>query len=160
MPDHDYSGPGDYYLTVCTFQRVEWLSTITEVQLHLTAEGRIVQRCWEALPTHYPHVQLGAFVAMPNHLHGIVTLTERGDTHSRHGISEIVRWAKGMSAQHVNRHRGMQGERLWQRGFYDVIIRHARQYAAYHHYILENPLRWELDRLHPRHPNPFPMDDE
>lgn len=160
MPGHDYSDPGDYYITICTFQRIEWLSTIEGARLSLTVEGKVVQRCWEALPTHYGHVQIEAFVAMPNHIHGIITLTDRTDTTPRHGVSEIVRWLKSTSTQHINRQRGITGEHWWQRGFYDVIIRHPRQYAAYHHYILENPRCWELDRLHPRHPHPFPMDDE
>jgi putative transposase len=160
LPGYDYSQPGDYFITICTFQRIEWISTIDHARLHLSSEGNIVQRCWNALPRHYPHVRQRAFVAMPNHLHGIMTLTERTDDRPRHGLSEIVRWLKGTATQHINRDYRIPGEHLWQRGYYDIIIRHPRQYAWLHHYILENPLRWTLDRLHPDHSNPYPMDDE
>jgi putative transposase len=160
LSGHDYSQPGDYFVTVCTFQRIEWLSSIDHARLHLSREGDVVQRCWETLPRHYSHVQVRAFVAMPNHFHGILTLSERTNNQPRHGLSEIVRWLKGMSTQHLNREYRIAGEHWWQRGFYDEIIRHPRQYAVLHQYVLENPLRWELDRLHPLHPNPFPMDNE
>jgi hypothetical protein len=72
----------------------------------------------------------------------------------------MIRWVKGSAAQAINRECGTEGDVWWQRGFYDVIIRDTQQYEAIHHYIVENPLRGELDRLHPHHPNPFPIKDE
>jgi putative transposase len=160
MPGHDYSDPGDYFITICTYQRDPWLCEIEHTLVMLTSVGRIVERCWYALPAHYPHVQLSAFVIMPNHIHGIITLTQRTNDEKRHGLSEIIRWLKAVSAQHINLTCSTEGQPRWQRGFYDVIIRYPRHYAAIKQYIGENPLRWELDRLHPHHPNPFLMDDE
>jgi putative transposase len=54
----------------------------------------------------------------------------------------------------------MKGARVWQRGYYDHIIQNDEERFYIRHYIVENPLKWELDRLHPNHPHPFPMDDE
>lgn len=157
---HDYSDPGDYFITICTYQRHPFLGDIVRCQPHLSPLGKVIAYCWELVPSHYPHVEMGAFVVMPNHIHGILTLRARHDDDPRHGVSEIVRWVKGISTRHINRRRGVVGVPVWQRGFYDSVIKHPRMYEFVHQYILENPLKWEVDRLHPHHPDPFPIDDE
>lgn len=157
---YNYSSPGDYFVTICTFQRECFLCDIERSRVKPTVFGTIVQKCWHSLPSHYSHVTLGTFIVMPNHVHGIITLSQKDSDIPRHGISEMVRWFKGMATKHINRVRGIEGEHVWQRGFYDDIIRTPQEYAAINHYILENPLRWTLDSLHPAHPNPFPINDE
>lgn len=157
---HDYSDPGSYYVTICTYQRELCLSDIVHSQVQLSILGKVAQSCWELLPNHYRYVMLDVFVIMPNHLHAILTLTERTDTTPRHGLSEIMRWFKGLSARFINEQRDTPSGQVWQRSFYDSVIKHPRMYDFIHQYILENPLKWELDRLHPHHPNPFPADNE
>jgi putative transposase len=156
----DYSDPGSYYLTICTYQRELWLSDIVNGKVWVSRLGKIAQNCWELLPNHYRYVQTEAFVLMPNHLHAILTLADRTDANPRHGISEMMRWFKGLSARFINEQRGSRGAQVWQRSFYDSVIKHPRMYDFISQYIYNNPLQWDLDRLHPNHPNPFPMMDE
>jgi putative transposase len=160
LAGYDYTQAGDYFITVCTFQRISDLSTIERNRSVLLPFGKIVHHCWNALPAHYPSVRLGEFVVMPNHIHGILTLTNHRNDRVRPNLSTIVGWFKSFSGRHINRLRRTQGARVWQRGFYDQIIRDDEARFNIRHYIMENPLPWELDRLHPHHPNPFPMDGE
>jgi putative transposase len=67
LQGYDYSDPGDYFVTVCTYQRALWLCDIEQARVVMTPWGKIVQRCWHTLPRHYDYVHLGAFTLMPNH---------------------------------------------------------------------------------------------
>ena len=85
---YDYSGPGDYFVTVCTHKRQCILGEIVDMCFCPSKLGMIVRQCWEAIPEHFPRVQVGVFQIMPNHIHGIVSI--RPDVKSvgtRHGAS-------------------------------------------------------------------------
>ncbi|MEJ5342476.1 MAG: transposase [Thermogutta sp.] len=85
---YDYTQPGAYFVTVCTQGRASLFGEVADGEMRLNEVGRIVQRCWEAIPEHFPHIELGAFVVMPNHVHGILVIT--GAPHdlvgSRHAV--------------------------------------------------------------------------
>lgn len=79
LPGYDYAQPGAYFLTTTLHRKAKpyvTLSTIVEDRVRLTHYGVIVTACWNDLPAHYPHVQLDAFVVMPDHVHGIIILTD------------------------------------------------------------------------------------
>lgn len=65
---------GAYYLTICTDDRRHWFGHITDGLIVPSPMGELVQRCWGAIPDHMPHVDIGEFVVMPNHVHGIVVI--------------------------------------------------------------------------------------
>lgn len=153
----DYSDPGDYYITICTYQRACFLSTITNGAVTLSQSGVIVQQWWQRLPGRYRFVSLGPFVIMPNHLHGIIRLEERREGQARRPLSDVVRWFKAVSRQYVNQDRHTPYLDVWQRSYYDHIVRDFADYARIEAYILDNPANWENDRLSPGHPNPFPF---
>jgi REP element-mobilizing transposase RayT len=138
--------------------------------MHLNAFGEIVQKHWYELPNHYPHVHLDAFVIMPNHIHGILVLLDTGApfTHlvgagfetrpykdpasrdyQRHALPEIVRGFKTYSARAINSARGTPGVPVWQRSFYDHVIRNEHSLYGIREYIAENPARWAEDRENP-----------
>ncbi len=73
---YDYSRPGAYFLTLKTFQSQHLFGTIRAGEMVLNEYGRIVRRCWHAIPDHFPLVHLDAFVIMPDHLHGIVWIAD------------------------------------------------------------------------------------
>ena len=73
---YDYTRQGAYFVTICTRNRVCLLGDIVEGRMHLSEAGRLAQAVWEDLPRHYPHVQIDVWVIMPNHMHGIIILTE------------------------------------------------------------------------------------
>ena len=77
----DYSTPGAYFITICTDRRVCHFGQVRDDAVCLTAVGSMVASVWSQLSTHYPAVQTDAFVIMPNHIHGILLLT---DDHHRH----------------------------------------------------------------------------
>ena len=72
LEGYDYSQPGAYFFTVTTYQREALFGKTAEGIMVLNEFGRVVQSCWEHIPEHFPHVQPDAFIAMPNHIHGIV----------------------------------------------------------------------------------------
>ena len=72
---YDYRQAGAYYVTVCTHERVHLFGQVTDGAMRNSPMGDIVQRCWDAIPEHMPHVDVGEFVVMPNHVHGIVVIT-------------------------------------------------------------------------------------
>ena len=74
---YDYAKVGAYYLTICTQDRLHLFGRITDGEMHPSPMGEWAQRCWDAIPQHMPHVDVGDFVVMPNHVHGIVIIRER-----------------------------------------------------------------------------------
>lgn len=96
---YDYAQQGAYYLTICTDDRRHWFGRITDGVMHPSAIGQLAQQCWDAIPEHMPHVDVGEFIVMPNHVHGIVVIRERlvradgavvvpvGADHDRPGIA-------------------------------------------------------------------------
>ena len=134
----------------------------------LNQMGEAVSACWADLPEHYEHAVLDAFVVMPNHVHGIVTLSDapvgvsdapttvgaglrpsRRTPARRHGLSEIVRGFKTFSARRVNQIRGSSRVPVWQRGFYDRVIRREEELRQVREYIANNPRRWADDADNP-----------
>ena len=163
---YDYSQPGAYFVTICTYQKECLLGDVRAGEMALSPCGRIVQRAWDDLPNHYAYVELDAWVIMPNHVHGIMVLGSDAagacgvqpglrpapaafPSARRHGLSEIMRALKSFSARRINRLRRSPGTPFWQRGFYDHIIRHHREMDAIRQYIANNPLKWEFDRDNP-----------
>jgi len=125
--------------------------------------GEIVEDVWTGLPDHHPHIELDAFVVMPNHFHGLVILkpnpTVVGEglkpsptATRRHGLPEIVRAFKTFSARRINALRGTPGQHLWQRSYHDRIVRNETELNRLREYIATNPLRWHLDQESPAYP--------
>jgi putative transposase len=170
----DYARPGAYFVTICTQDRQCLFGEIRDGQAIVNEIGRMIQATWDEMPHHYPGVQIDAFVVMPNHIHGIVMLTDVGATpcgcpDSYHGpdrsgqaqgpaptmsLSDVVHRFKSMTTSRY-RHKVLQGtwppfrHRLWQRNYYEHIIRDEDELNQIRTYISENPLRWELDENHP-----------
>ncbi|MGA3245873.1 MAG: transposase [Bacteroidota bacterium] len=124
--------------------------------------GEIVLEEWERTPIVRPEVMLDKFVIMPDHLHGIIVICEERNGVNRRGewqfaptrvlddkmtpfrspsrtLGAIIRGFKGASTKRINAQRGTPGARLWQRNYYEHIIRDERDYRRIQKYILENP---------------------
>lgn len=114
--------------------------------MQLNEYGRIVEWTRYDLPNHVANITLGAFVVMPNHVHGIIIITATPVGPKPHGLPEIVRQFKTFSARRINDRRGARGVPVWQRDYYEHIIRDQRALNAIRRYIIENPARWDEDR--------------
>ena len=74
LPEYDYSQAGAYYVTIVTYQRDCLFGEIVNEEMILNDLGKIADECWRAIPEHFPNVELGAYVIMPNHAHGIIVI--------------------------------------------------------------------------------------
>lgn len=153
LPGYDYAQSGAYFVTVCTVQRQCILSAIVDANVELTQAGSVVRACWNDLPNHYPHVELDAFVIMPNHVHGILRLIDLDTPDTRHALPEIVRAFKTFSSRRINEMLNQPGNRIWHHSFYDHIIRDEQDLNRIREYIQNNPLRWEDDPENPDGPD-------
>ena len=142
LPGYDYSQAGAYFITGCTQNRVMLFGGVIDGDVRLNEMGTIVQQTWDDLPTHYSGINLDAFIVMPNHVHGIIILADESER--RHAIPEIVRGFKTFSARRVNERAGKRGI-LWQRGYYEHVIRNEKALDRIRAYIANNPARWADD---------------
>ena len=163
---YDYSQPGSYHVTLCTEGKQHLFGQIVEGEMHLNERGECVARCWKWLAQRYPYIDLDEWIVMPNHLHGIIAITNRSggsltaptdsraigdgggsrtDPTKRKTLGRLVGAFKTVSTNDVNQLRGVQGELLWQRGFYDHIIRNEDELDKIREYIRTNTVQWASD---------------
>ncbi|HOU12729.1 MAG TPA: hypothetical protein PKZ84_06400, partial [Anaerolineae bacterium] len=79
LKEYDYTRQGVYFVTICTYRREHLFGEVVDGKMVLNPFGRVVATYWQRLPRHFPRVQLGAWVVMPNHVHGIIIITDDGD---------------------------------------------------------------------------------
>ncbi len=162
LKGYDYSRHGAYFVTICTKNRECLFGEIANGSMWMNPFGDIVRACWDDLPCHYQHMELDAFVVMPNHIHGIIVLADTvvraglkpAPTGKRHGLPEIIRAFKTFSSRRINDLHNASGTRLWQRGYYEHIIRNENSLNNIRNYIQFNPAIWQWDRENPEERQP------
>jgi REP element-mobilizing transposase RayT len=161
----DYSEPGAYFITICAARRRSIFAEIDNGRVVLSPLGGIVHACRFEIPEHFPSVSLQEFVVMPNHLHGIIGLTvgaryivpvdrrvrtpERFQKPVKGSIPTIVRTFKAAVARRARKELGSGSNDIWQRKYFERVLRDGKEYADTSRYILENPQRWEWDKENP-----------
>jgi len=151
LKGHDYLA-GRYFVTFCTYDRAALLGRITDGRTILSVVGILARDHWLAIPVHYDHVRVDAFVVMPDHVHGIVELTRRsGQDHSpraidgrplgpaRGSLGAIVGSYRAGVTRQANIVRGTRVDPLWQRGYHDIVIRNDRIMSRVREYIGRHP---------------------
>jgi len=160
LKGYDYSQAGAYFITLCTQDRACLFGKVVNGEMRLNDAGRMVLAEWNRLPERFPQVVLDAFVVMPNHVHGILVITDPAPTvGATVGATLVVAPTVGniigafKSRVTVEYIRGVKTSgwppfrgRLWQRNYYEHIIRNERALNAIRQYIMENPRRWHRDR--------------
>jgi len=152
---YDYSQEGLYFVTICTQDKMCLFGEIMDEEMALNEIGIIVKNCWLAIPEHYPHVKLHEFIIMPNHIHGIIELVG-ANKHSpddikfrspSKSIGSIIRGFKigVMKNIKANVYSPLQNKSIWQRNYYEHIIRNDESYQKITEYIYENPKYWQTD---------------
>jgi len=152
LKGYDYSTEGAYFVTVCIQNRKGLLGNVSGGILQLNDSGKMVERWWQKLGSKFPLIEIDSFyVVMPNHFHGIVFLRASEGAHMGAPLQKMVQWFKTMSTNeyiHGVKEYGWPTfkEKLWQRSFYDHVIRNEESLNRIREYIATNPLRWDLDR--------------
>ncbi len=148
LREFDYSGCGAYFITVCTKNRkpLFWETVGASIarpqDIPLSPYGMIVDTAIQNIHTHYPTVQVDKYVVMPNHIHLLLRITgsENGRPMVAPTVSTVIQQFKGIVTKQL-------GFPVWQKLFFDHIIRNQSDYQEVWKYIDNNPLDWESDRF-------------
>jgi REP-associated tyrosine transposase len=159
----DYSQQGAYYVTIVTYHRGCLFGEIVNEEMILNKFGKITDECWLAIPEHFPYVELGAYVIMPNHVHGIIVIRDGRGTIYRAPTIElfgkptmgslptILRTYKAAVTRRIGRESSVTG--IWQSNYCEHIIRDEKDMQNKTDYIDANPMLWndydENPRYHP-----------
>ncbi|MBP3381103.1 MAG: transposase [Clostridia bacterium] len=149
LSQYNYAENGAYFITLCARNRACVFSRVVGAtsgrplaEIQLTDIGGIVYNAIKSIPTYYPTVSVDAFVIMPNHVHILLALQkESGRPMVAPTVSTIVQQLKGIVTKQA-------GSAVWQKSFYDHVIRSEKDYRAVWEYIDQNPARWEQDHLY------------
>ena len=166
LKEYDYSAPGTYFITICAKDRYCLFGDVEKSSVILSCYGQIVSDTWHWLASRYDYVQLDEFVVMPNHVHGILIINDLQD-HVRRGgsrtaptpgniptprkpLGRLVGAFKTVSTKQINLLRNTPGHLVWQRNYYERVIRNDRELNLTREYIRDNPLNWGLDNENPK----------
>lgn len=156
----DYGWDAAYFITICTKDRKHHFGKITEGEMELSSAGVLADVFWHEITNHAQNIGLGAFVVMPNHIHGILILDGNGgnvdgstntpgqnrfQNQGKNTISSIVGGYKSAVTKHANRLGLPMG---WQVRFHDHVIRDDPSFVRITEYIKNNPRNWTDDRFY------------
>ena len=165
LPGFDYSRPGFYFITICTRNRGHLFGSISNGAMELNAFGKIAEGIWAEIDQHYPQAKTDAFVVMPNHIHGIVEIIKSpvDAIHELHLRDEqsvrnpkrrrkmvlplVVGRYKMRVSKETNLLRNTPGHSVWQRNYYEHIIRNEESLHRIREYIALNPSLWNKERF-------------
>ena len=161
LEGHDYASEGGYFITIVTHNRNCLFGKIVDDEMELNDFGKIILREWYRTGKIRPKIELieDEFVVMPNHIHGIIWITDftgRGSLQRTptteqfqkpvsNSIPTIIRLFKATTTKQINLLRNTPGEPVWQRNYYEHIIRSERDYEEIANYISCNPAGWKYD---------------
>ena len=157
---YDYAQSGAYFITIVTQNRACLFGHMADGKMVLNDAGMAAQNCWLEIPNHYPNVTLDEFVIMPNHVHGIIVINVGANNHSpkqNHSpiqssqfrspsqtIGSIVRGFKIGVTKWFRQNTDVYD--VWQRNYYEHIVRNDDELNAIRQYIINNPLKWQEDK--------------
>ncbi|MBI4776817.1 MAG: transposase [Deltaproteobacteria bacterium] len=159
LSGYDYSRAGLYFVTICAWNRECLFGHVVNGQMVLDDSGRTVMSQWLNTPVLRPNAALDEFIVMPNRVHGIVVILKRGRGVLQYAptgprspsqtIGAVLRGFKSATTKQINESRNTPGGRVWQRNYYEHIIRNDDELNRIREYIVDNPAQWETDRENP-----------
>ncbi len=168
LKGYNYSSDGAYFVTICARNRECLFGDVMDGEIRLNDAGHMVERWWNELGRKFPNVVTDVLVVMPNHIHGIIVIVgadlrvrpDRTDTdnegaHIGAPLPKMVQWFKTMTTNEyiigVKQHeRTPFHGKLWQRNYYERVIRNDVELNRVRQYICDNPLNWETDDENPK----------
>jgi REP element-mobilizing transposase RayT len=155
LQGYDYSQAGGYFVTICTKNRKSIFGEIGNGIIQLNESGLIIEATCQWLSQQYTYVLLDTWVVMPNHFHGILFILNdcRGGSRTaptrRKPLGRLIGAFKTVSTKKFNELHGTSGQPIWQRNYYEHIIRNELDLEEIREYIQTNPLKWLEDENHP-----------
>jgi len=162
LTDYDYSSYGAYFITICIDKFKQYFGKIENERVILSEIGSFAERCWNEILDHFSFVQSDEFVIMPNHVHGTIIIdsaccrdfacyisTETKNegmskiSPKKGTISSVIRSYKSAVTKSCNAN---QIPFKWQPGFYEHVIRNNEDLKLTREYIVNNPVKWHLDK--------------
>jgi len=144
LSGYDYSQSGAYFVTILAHKRLHLFGTLENSVVVTSSLGTIINNCWHEIPDHFSSVELGTFVIMPNHIHGIIVLH---DLPEKVILGHVINTFKG-AVTRIARKTELEVDLdhpVWHRNFHDRIIRNEQEFNSIVQYIQSNPSRWEAD---------------
>ncbi len=158
LPGYDYSRDGAYFITVCVENHQCLFGEVKDGQVILNVYGQIVNDVWQGLPNYVPDIYLDEFVVMPNHFHGILfieKLPESAKFYNSLDVDDVKDRRKMLLPKVLGRFKMLTAKKInevrqshrsfWQRNYYEEVIDSQAGYEQIREYIVNNPLKWELD---------------
>ena len=166
LKHYNYSEPGYYFVTICSRNREiifgKYIENIVgtglapvrdnvrcENNIKLSDLGNIIEKQWIDIPNQYDNVELDQYIIMPNHLHGIIIIHKWTGASPVPTISNIIGSFKSKTSveylRYINNENLNICGQIWQRSFYDHIIRNDRSLNTIREYIANNPVNWKQD---------------
>lgn len=149
LASYDYSQPGYYFITICTYVRQQILTSFVGADLcvRLSLENIPLHWLWE-LQGKFPGIKIDIYAVMPDHIHFILVIP---GGHAGPPLQEMMKWYKTQTTNaYIRRVKGGGlppfQKHLWQRGYCDHILRNDADLAETRQYILNNPLKWIQDK--------------
>jgi REP element-mobilizing transposase RayT len=162
LKGYDYGQTGSYFVTVCAYNRECLFGNIVDGNMVLNEYGMIVRDEWEKSSNIRLEIKLDSFIVMPNHFHGIVFIAGANNAVGANGrsplhrtgmgsktLSSFVAGYKSAVTKRINELRQNPGIPVWQRNYYEHIIRGEDELNRIREYIVNNPVQWDNDRNNP-----------
>ncbi len=174
LKGYDYSQSGFYFITICCYQRQCLFGEIIDEKMQLNKIGQLVKEEWLKSEKIRQEIELDDWVIMPNHFHGIVIIDQKINNNTNHdynpvgangrsplqtnlmkpkSLSSLIAGFKAATTKQINLIRNSPKYPVWQRNYYDHVIRNNQSLEKIKEYIYNNPLSWELDQLNPNNPS-------
>ena len=167
IPEYDYTQPGAYFITCVTYQRLHLFGEIANGNYEFSKLGELAKKEWDHLAKRFPGIELDEYVIMPNHIHGIILINgvgargalkqtahldkPRAPTKEGFGapvagsIPTIIRSYKSSVTQLGRSAYGFHSNPIWQKNYFEHVIRNNDEWERIRLYVQENPLNWESD---------------
>jgi putative transposase len=153
LKEYDYSSNGYYFVTICTQHREHIFGEIVNGGMALSEAGKIADVLWHKIFVKYDYVLMDEYVIMPNHMHGIMVIVGAGLPRPHENryvnrvptIGQIIAFFKYQTTKEMNSLQGMPGNKIWQRNYYEHIIRCGAELKNARQYIIANPRQWADD---------------
>ncbi len=164
LKQYDYSAPGKYFVTICAIDKMFIFGEINNTEMILNESGRIMEKVLLSIADRFTNVEIDVYSIMPNHVHLIISILPESESvaraihelplqdakyRRRMSLPKIIGYLKMNSAKQINRIKDNSGSRVWQRNYYEHIMRNEKTFDEIYAYIQSNPLSWDRDMNHP-----------